>query len=799
MSTAPLKIKIESQEVPTATKRLEALRLVGKNVETQVKATEAKAKKLGSAVQSTGNAANKATSKVKKASSAIKNLGESGDIAATSLGKASKGMGAFTKALGPIGTFVGAVAGMTGGLVAAGGAAAAAAKEIEVMSQRANTDTTTMQEWAFATAKVGVDMNDLSDVLQDTNDKLADFRETGAGELVDFFENIAPKVGITADAFRDLSGPEALQLYYDSLEKAGLSQQEMTFYMESLASESTRLIPLLQDQSKELNDLRSKAQEFGVALTEIELKRLEEVGGEFNKLKHQLTTELIRAVSQFDEVIKSSLEGISWAINEVARGFDRFMDSFRSESAKRSITGIDAAIEEIYVKREEYQHKLERWEGDNTRRGKEYAQQMREGLTDLKRQYDLLIDRKKELLKPENDRLKAASGTMTVDRVRTDNPGMPDPDNMDTATRKAAAAQAKLDAARAASAAKASARQQALMDAEAERQKELYQKEEEALRESRGRQYQTLLDSFKSEEELVSESYRKRMEIILLNTEEGSRARHELQKKLAEEFASDSLEGFGEGTASDQLEAEMAKINEDFEARRQLILENTAITEEQRTELEMELTRRRNDMLAAMEKQKTEATVNATSDMFSNLATATKAYAGEQSKEYKAMFAVSRAFSIAQTTMKTYEAAQGAYSAMASIPYVGPFLGAAAAAAAVAAGMASVASVKSTSFAGAFDKGGSIPAGQIGLVGEYGPELVEGPMTVTSRKETAKMFREGGQGEGTAPQSQPNNIRIINTVDPSVMGDYLGSDAGEEIIMNVIRGNGSQIQQIVGG
>jgi len=40
-------------------------------------------------------------------------------------------------------------------------------------------------------------------------------------------------------------------------------------------------------------------------------------------------------------------------------------------------------------------------------------------------------------------------------------------------------------------------------------------------------------------------------------------------------------------------------------------------------------------------------------------------------------------------------------------------------------------------FAGAFADGGTIPAGQFGLVGEAGPELVKGPATVTSAKDTA--------------------------------------------------------------
>jgi len=63
-------------------------------------------------------------------------------------------------------------------------------------------------------------------------------------------------------------------------------------------------------------------------------------------------------------------------------------------------------------------------------------------------------------------------------------------------------------------------------------------------------------------------------------------------------------------------------------------------------------------------------------------------------------FEVGKAAAIAQTIMSTYEAAQKSYSALASIPYVGPALGAAAAIAAVASGMARVSAIRSQSFGG---------------------------------------------------------------------------------------------------
>ncbi|WP_439461836.1 phage tail tape measure protein [Serratia quinivorans] len=42
-------------------------------------------------------------------------------------------------------------------------------------------------------------------------------------------------------------------------------------------------------------------------------------------------------------------------------------------------------------------------------------------------------------------------------------------------------------------------------------------------------------------------------------------------------------------------------------------------------------------------------------------------------------------------------------------------------------------------YAGAFDKGGDIPSGQFGIVGERGPEIVNGPANITGRRKTAAL------------------------------------------------------------
>lgn len=138
--------------------------------------------------------------------------------------------------------------------------------EVERMADLSNAGLVEFQRFAAGAREVGIEQDKLSDILKDTNDRIGDFVATGGGPMADFFENIAPKVGVTAEQFQRLSGPEALQLYVSSLEEAGLSQQQMTFYMEALASDATALLPLLRDNGAEMDRLGDAAENAGALM-----------------------------------------------------------------------------------------------------------------------------------------------------------------------------------------------------------------------------------------------------------------------------------------------------------------------------------------------------------------------------------------------------------------------------------------------------------------------------------------------------------------------------------------------------
>lgn len=142
------------------------------------------------------------------------------------------------------------------------------ASEIDNLSRIAGLGTTEFQKFAIAAQTVGIEQDKLADILKDVNDKFGDYMATGAGPLADFFDNIAPKVGVAKEAFMGLSSAEALGLYVKTLQEAGVNQQEMTFYMEALASDATALNPLLRDNAAALTAIGESAEKSGRLLDE---------------------------------------------------------------------------------------------------------------------------------------------------------------------------------------------------------------------------------------------------------------------------------------------------------------------------------------------------------------------------------------------------------------------------------------------------------------------------------------------------------------------------------------------------
>jgi hypothetical protein len=245
----------------------------------------------------------------------------------------------------------------------------------------------------------------------------------------------------------------------------------------------------------------------------------------------------------------------------------------------------------------------------------------------------------------------------------------------------------------------------------------------------------------------------------------------------------DTISDFGQEAGPVSFDDKMAALQAEADARREMVLANTALEETEKGELILSINAGYMERMRQLETQKMNMQLQSASDMFGGLASLAKTFGGEQSKTYKILFATSKAFSIAQATMSMFtgigKGVELGWPAM--IPAI---------AAAAAEGASAIAGVKGQNFSGAFDEGGNIPAGSVGLVGEIGPELISGPANVTSRKDTEELLGGGGKPEV--------KVAVFNLWNAAMIESLKASDEFDEVIVNSISRNQQATKQAMG-
>ena len=108
--------------------------------------------------------------------------------------------------------------------------------------------------------------------------------------------------------------------------------------------------------------------------------------------------------------------------------------------------------------------------------------------------------------------------------------------------------------------------------------------------------------------------------------------------------------------------------------------------------------------------------------------------------------------------------------------------------------------------AGAFDNGGYIPDGKLGIVGEYGPEIIQGPVAVTGRKTTESIISSATAKGGSTGGGNVVSIQVdVNVADSGsstnvsspgnisdkefkAMGDQMARIAEKVLLKNIKQG-----------
>jgi hypothetical protein len=154
----------------------------------------------------------------------------------------------------------------------------------------------------------------------------------------------------------------------------------------------------------------------------------------------------------------------------------------------------------------------------------------------------------------------------------------------------------------------------------------------------------------------------------------------------------------------------------------------------------------------------------------------------------KAFFVASKAIAIAQAIVNTNLAATNA------LAQGDTYTAASRAAMIKSLGYSSVALIAAQSvseFAGNFDSGGVIHRGQWGIAGEYGPEIVQGPAAITSRKDTADLLGTSQPAVNIIVNNNAPNTDVRAEYDPAT-GDIrlFVEKIEQQIASNVASGRG---------
>jgi hypothetical protein len=209
-----------------------------------------------------------------------------------------------------------AVAGVTASFALIAKSAVDSAKELDAQAQLAGVNVEEFQALSYAFGQFNISQEKFADISKDVQDKLGDFLATGAGPFKDFFEQVAPKVGLTADALKNLSSSEVLIAVKKAMDDANVSAKEQVFYMESLANDATLLIPALQDNGKVVNELAQEYRDLNLAISETDVTKVKELSDEMarleaagQKLKFSLASAFVEPLADIGEAINDFYTG----------------------------------------------------------------------------------------------------------------------------------------------------------------------------------------------------------------------------------------------------------------------------------------------------------------------------------------------------------------------------------------------------------------------------------------------------------------------------------------------------------
>lgn len=176
-----------------------------------------------------------------------------------------------------------------------------------------------LSTWVYAARSVGVEADQVGDMFKDMREKIGEFVLTGAGPAKEALDLL----GISMEDIQSRSFEDQLILIGEGLEYIK-DQDQKIFIMETLASDATKLLPLLEDGSRGYRDMARDAKDFNVIVGRDQVEAARKADNEIAKLSNT-----------WDGMIRNLIT--SGALDSINSSLESFTELLKDPATHRAI------------------------------------------------------------------------------------------------------------------------------------------------------------------------------------------------------------------------------------------------------------------------------------------------------------------------------------------------------------------------------------------------------------------------------------------------------------------------------
>jgi DNA repair exonuclease SbcCD ATPase subunit len=346
---------------------------------------DARTAKLDAKLNSTNDKLDKLTEKSEKSDSGLRKFGGGAKIAATLILQTAA-----------------AAAALAGAISAIVVSSANGRRELEVLASQAKTTTADFQALAFATSRYGIDAGKIADISKDVSDRVGEFATAGTGVFQDYADVMKltkDEARAVAQEFIGMSSQEVLGKMTQEMEGANVSADQMLTLFEALSSDSSKIIPLFANNSKELIELKKRFDDVNSSLqiTGTQAEALRDVSDTFTLMTSSIGNATTAISATLAPVLDGFFNDIIDIVPDATQTIIDFINSFLDAENISSVAAAQKRIEDSSEKIAHFTAQL----NDQRQRAKPLIsanlRAERETLAELEAQLIVLQEKEKKL------------------------------------------------------------------------------------------------------------------------------------------------------------------------------------------------------------------------------------------------------------------------------------------------------------------------------------------------------------------------------------------------------------------